>query len=83
MIGGPYRVLILPTDPGGWAEYAGRLGGRVGYNVAMLDPPRPGDMAGWQQLAEDSVRTEVGLVVLDTLLGTTPRPTSTKAGRWA
>lgn len=45
--GGPRRVLILPTDPGGADEYARRLGDQVGGNVGLTLPPRPGHQDGW------------------------------------
>jgi hypothetical protein len=72
VIGGPYKVLILPTDPGGHAEYAALLDGRAGPGVRLMDAPRPGDEGAWRRFAEDAADNHVGLVVLDTLLGYDP-----------
>ncbi|MFW3171164.1 AAA family ATPase [Geodermatophilus sp. CPCC 206100] len=66
------RALVLPTDPGGFEEYAGRLQSHVLDDVELAHPPRPGDLEGWGRLARYALDEGVGLVVLDNLYGYNP-----------
>jgi hypothetical protein len=68
----PTRALVLPTDPGGFEEYAGRLQCQVLNDVELAHPPRPGDLEGWGRLARYALDEGVGLVVLDNLYGYNP-----------
>ncbi len=45
-VGAPTRVLVLPTDPDGFGEYAGRLCPDVLDEVELAHPPKPGDLDG-------------------------------------
>ena len=80
VLGGPKPVLILPTDPGGEAEYARRFSADTGANIALMHPPRPGDVHAWQRLAEDAAFNGVGLVVLDNLYSYNPTAKITDNG---
>ena len=65
-------ALILPTDPGGFDEYARRLRSDALDDVVLAHPPKPGDLDGWQRLALYALHQGVGLVVLDNIYGYNP-----------
>ncbi len=62
----PRRCLVLASDSGGEAEWAGRLGDSIGGNVLLWTAPPPNPPT-WAALAEAAVEEEVDLVVVDTL----------------
>src|SRR4051794_5231552 len=62
--GGPGRVLILSSDPGGVREYSERLGGENTEPAGVTRPPAP-DPELWKDLADRCRTLDVRLVVVD------------------